>query len=147
MKYVDKVLDPGETILARGVLHWFIYVRPVLGLIVGTLMMLSGGSVAVVGLGILLIAIVMWLGALIDRSTTEIAVTNRRVIFKRGLIQRSTFEMNANRIESVTVDQPVLGRLFDFGTLIVRGTGTGIEPIKNIAEPLLLRRAVGQVVH
>jgi uncharacterized membrane protein YdbT with pleckstrin-like domain len=77
--------------------------------------------------------------------TTEIAVTSRRVIVKRGLIRRSTIEMNAGRIESVEVDQSIAGRLLDFGTVEVRGTGGGIEPIAKVAAPLLMREAVGRL--
>jgi uncharacterized membrane protein YdbT with pleckstrin-like domain len=85
----------------------------------------------------------VWLSCWIARLTTEIAVTDRRVIVKRGLIRRSTIEINANRIESVAAEQSIMGRLLNFGTLIVRGTGAGIEPIPKVAEPLALRAAIG----
>jgi len=143
MKYVDKVLEPGEQVLARGTLHWIIYVLPVIATTVGVLMLSSHDTAPIGGL-LLFIAIPLWLHSWIERATTEIAVTSKRVIFKRGLIWRSTIEMNANKVESVNVAQSILGRLLDFGTITVRGTGTGIEPIRNIADPLLLRRAVNQ---
>ena len=58
---------------------------------------------------------------------TEIAVTNRRVIYKRGLIRLQSNEMNMDKVESVQVNQSVLGRMFDFGTVKILGTGEGIR--------------------
>jgi uncharacterized membrane protein YdbT with pleckstrin-like domain len=71
-----------------------------------------------------------------------VAVTNHRLICKNGLIARHTVEMNLDKIESVDVDQTVLGRMFGFGTVTVRGVGTTIDPIRGIANPIGLRQAV-----
>ena len=76
------------------------------------------------------------------RLGTEIAVTDRRIILKRGLIQRHTIEINMDKVESVDVDQSILGRIFDYGTVTVHGTGTGIEPLRNVSAPIALRNAV-----
>jgi uncharacterized membrane protein YdbT with pleckstrin-like domain len=76
------------------------------------------------------------------RWTTEIAVTNRRIIYKRGFISRHTIEMNMDKIESVDVDQSIIGRLFDYGTITVHGTGTGIEPLYQIDSPIKFRNNV-----
>ena len=69
-------------------------------------------------------------------------VTDHRVIFKRGLLSRHTVEMNRTKIESVDVDQSLFGRLFGYGTIVVHGTGGGLEPLANIADPLLLRSRI-----
>ncbi len=82
------------------------------------------------------------LAALIRRQTTEIAVTNRRVIYKTGLISRRTVEMNMDKVESVDVRQGIFGRMLDFGTVLIRGTGAGLEPLSTIATPLALRNAI-----
>jgi uncharacterized membrane protein YdbT with pleckstrin-like domain len=79
------------------------------------------------------------LRAFIRRATTELAVTDQRVIYKAGLISRHTLEMNRAKVESVTVDQTLLGRLFGYGTIIVRGTGSTLEPIRDITDPLAFR--------
>jgi uncharacterized membrane protein YdbT with pleckstrin-like domain len=71
-----------------------------------------------------------------------VAVTDRRVIYKTGLIQRHTIEINIDKIESADVDQSILGRMFGFGSITIRGTGEGVEPLRNIAQPLQLRNAV-----
>ena len=77
--------------------------------------------------------------ALIRRACTELAVTDRRVIYKSGLLARHTLEMNRSKVESVDVDQSLLGRLLGFGTITVRGTGGSLEPIRLISDPLTFR--------
>jgi uncharacterized membrane protein YdbT with pleckstrin-like domain len=86
-----------------------------------------------------LLALSSGLRAFIRRVTTELAVTDQRVIYKAGLLSRHTLEMNRAKVESVTVDQTMLGRLFGYGTIIVRGTGSTLEPIRNISDPLTFR--------
>ena len=76
------------------------------------------------------------------RWTTEIAVTDRRVIYKRGFINRHTIEMNMDKVASVDVDQSVPGRLLNYGTVTVQGTGMSFEPLRRIKSPLSLRNAI-----
>jgi uncharacterized membrane protein YdbT with pleckstrin-like domain len=78
----------------------------------------------------------------IERATTELAVTNRRVIHKSGLIRRHTVEMSRPQVESVDVDQSMLGRMLNFGDITVRGTGTTFEPFRCVADPLRFRSAI-----
>jgi uncharacterized membrane protein YdbT with pleckstrin-like domain len=73
---------------------------------------------------------------------TEIAVTNRRVIYKKGFISRRTNEMNMNKVESVQVDQSILGRMLDYGTVTIFGTGEGFETLRTIAGPIELRNSI-----
>ena len=82
--------------------------------------------------------------AIVTRSlhSTEIAVTDRRIIFKRGLIRRHTVEMNMQKVESVDVDQTLMGRLFNYGNVTVRGTGSTFETLRMIDSPLKLRSTV-----
>jgi uncharacterized membrane protein YdbT with pleckstrin-like domain len=86
-----------------------------------------------------LLALSAGLRAFVRRATTEFAVTDYRVIYKTGLLGRHTLEMNRSKVESVDVDQSILGRLLGYGTIIVRGTGGSLEPIRHIAEPLQFR--------
>ena len=76
-------------------------------------------------------------------TSTEIIVTSRRVIYKTGFISRSTVEMNLDKVESVLVRQGLIGRMLDYGTVIIRGVGAGLEPVSNVAAPLSLHRHVG----
>ena len=90
----------------------------------------------VFGLG--LIFLVM---AYIKYKTTELAITSKRVIAKFGFISRRTVEININKVESVQVDQAILGRLFNYGTLVISGAGEPQAPIPGISEPMAFRRA------
>ena len=85
------------------------------------------------------LALASWARAAIRRATTELAITDRRVIYKSGLLSRHTLEMNRSKVESVDVDQSILGRVFSFGTIVVRGTGGSLEPIRLISDPLTFR--------
>jgi uncharacterized membrane protein YdbT with pleckstrin-like domain len=77
----------------------------------------------------------------IERSLSEFVITNRRVVIKTGFIARSTFEMNLSKIESVNVDQSVMARIFNYGSITVIGTGGTRETFHNIAKPLSFRKA------
>ena len=70
----------------------------------------------------------------------EFVITNNRVVVKTGIISRYTFEMNLNKIETVNVDQSIMGRIFGFGTIIIVGTGGTKESFPNIAKPLEFRK-------
>jgi uncharacterized membrane protein YdbT with pleckstrin-like domain len=152
MGYVDKNIAADENILYRAEIHWIVYKPAIALLILFTALFgaaaarpeLNKYSAMVGGIG-LLVALVAFIQAWIDRMTTEIAVTTRRVIVKVGLIRRTVMEMHANRIESLVVRQSVFGRILDYGTVIVKGTGAGIEPVQNVACPLKLRAAVADL--
>jgi uncharacterized membrane protein YdbT with pleckstrin-like domain len=77
---------------------------------------------------------------LVDRYTDEFAITDKRVIIKTGFMSRKTFEMNLNKIESVNVDQSILGRIFGFGTIRIVGAGGTKETFPGISNPLAFRK-------
>jgi uncharacterized membrane protein YdbT with pleckstrin-like domain len=149
MRYVRRVLQPGETIVYATQLHWLVYTRTILLLI--ACIVLAGAAVFTsdnqnislafgIASGIFaLLALSAGLRAFIRRATTELAVTDHRVIYKTGLLSRHTIEMNRDKVESVDVDQSLLGRIFGYGTVVVRGTGGSLEPIRNIGDPLTFR--------
>jgi len=89
-----------------------------------------------------LLGVVAFLGILVPIWTTEIGVTNQRFIFKRGLLWRSTQELQLRAIEEVNLEQGLLGRLFNFGRLELRGTGVDDVRLPALADPLGLRRAL-----
>jgi uncharacterized membrane protein YdbT with pleckstrin-like domain len=143
--YVDKVLEPGERISYRGKLSAIAYVPGLVVFIIGIVIAAVGVSlwfILYLGLLVALVGLVILIRLWILRATTEIAVTDRRVILKRGLISRRTLEMNLTRIESVDVRQGILGRLLNYGDVMIRGTGSGMEPIKMIDAPIEFRRRV-----
>ncbi|MEY2654479.1 MAG: hypothetical protein RLZZ524_1507 [Pseudomonadota bacterium] len=99
-----------------------------------------------IALGVLLLPVlglglIFLIKAWIRYRTTELAVTTRRVIVKTGLIRRSTVEININKVESIQVDQDILGRMFNHGTLIMAGAGSPQAPISGISDPMAFRRA------
>ena len=147
MKYVNRVLQPGETVIAATRLHWLIFLPAIILLLIALALIatsgLTSGDPALaleVAAGIFaLFAVASWVRNAIRRTTTELAVTDRRVIYKSGLLSRHTLEMNRSKVESIDVDQSVLGQLFGFGTIIVRGTGGSLEPIRRVSDPLAFR--------
>jgi uncharacterized membrane protein YdbT with pleckstrin-like domain len=149
MRYVTRVLQPGETVVYATKLHWFVYLRALLLLIIcvilaGAALFTADNQNLSLALGIAavmfaLLALSSGFRGFIRRATTELAVTDQRVIYKAGLLSRHTLEMNRAKVESVTVDQTMLGRIFGYGTIIVRGTGSTLEPIRNISDPLTFR--------
>lgn len=82
----------------------------------------------------------LFISPLIDRYTDEFAITNKRVIVKTGLISRKTLEMNHSKIESVNVEQSILGRILGYGTIRIVGTGGTKESFTNIKKPLTFRK-------
>lgn len=150
MSYIDRILQPNEEVLAVGHMHWIIYLRGAMMLVMSMALLFSAGSFT--GLGsfaaiasgciVGLFAVYDLVACAIEAWTTEIAVTNRRVIHKRGLIRRETGEMNMEKVESVVVDQSIPGRILNYGSIVVRGTGAGIEGLHHIGDPLTLRSAI-----
>lgn len=125
--YVESALTKGEQVVYQGkVSIWSLVPLLLLGLI----------FLAFYGLGLL-----FWAAAAIRYLTTELAITNKRVIAKFGLISRSTIEINLQKIESIQVNQGILGRIFNFGSIVVSGAGNPQAPIPGISSPLQFRRA------
>jgi uncharacterized membrane protein YdbT with pleckstrin-like domain len=148
MKYVEQVLQPDEKVIYATSLHWLVYLRAILLLLVaGASLIVSGMfpepgvklALTIVAALFGLIALISGLGAFIRRSTTELAVTDRRVIYKTGIFQRHSMEMNTSKVETVGVNQSILGRILGYGTVMVRGTGGSFEPIPFIGDPLTFR--------
>jgi uncharacterized membrane protein YdbT with pleckstrin-like domain len=149
MSYVKHVLQPDEQVVFVGKLHWIIYHRAIWWLIVGVIVLLledkywnEQPAIIVTAAVFGLLTLASFVHAWFVRWITEVAVTDRRVIYKRGFINRHTIEMNMDKVATVDVDQSVLGRLLDYGTVYVRGTGLGFEPLRGIAKPIELRNAI-----
>ncbi len=119
MGYVEQNLITGERVTYRAELHWVVFVS-------------------------LKALLTLFLLPVVERATSEFAVTTRRVIIKVGLISRRTVELNLEKIESIGVDQTILGRIFGYGTIVVNGTGGTHEPFRGIARPLEFRKAVNE---
>ncbi len=148
MGYVDDTLLDGERIIWRARLHWITLARAIIGAAIVVAFLgdwLERGFLTGLATLAIVIGLLLMLPPLINWLTTEIAVTSRRFVVKRGLVRRAVMEMNAGQLESVRVNQSVLGRLLGYGTVIVGGTGSGVDPIKNVDDPLTLRKAIGSI--
>lgn len=127
--YIEGSLLSDETILHQGRISlWSMFPLIFFGVIL---------TPVVIGLVLLVIAYIRY-------KTTELAITNKRVVVKTGLISRNIIEINIAKVESVEVAQSVLGRLFDFGSLSISGTGFNQAPIPNISDPMGFRKALTQ---
>lgn len=147
MSYLQKVLLPGETVVYETGLHWLVYGRTIL-LFVAALALAAGAAfvtpdkvnfLLIPAAVVALLGILAFIVAAVRRASTELGVTDQRVIFKTGIIARHTLEMNRSKVESVDVDQSVLGRIFGYGTVVLRGTGGSLEPMAAISNPLVFR--------
>lgn len=148
MSYVTKTLQPGETVIYQTRLHWIVYLPAVVVFVAGILgIFLShrvgdanfSHMISILGMAFMMFAVILAASVWIQFISTEMAITNRRVVAKIGFIWRRTIEMERQKVESVSVDQSILGRMLDYGTIIVRGTGSTLEPMANIDNPLEFR--------
>jgi len=147
MSYVESNLIEGEEVLHQARLHPILYAPSaffavVAFFMIGVGLVQASGGLIFSGVVVLALGAVFGLAAFIKMSTSEFVVTNRRVIIKVGWLRRSSFELLLPKVESIAVDQSILGRIFGFGSIGVRGTGGSREWFPNIYAPLELRRSV-----
>jgi len=147
MAYYKKVLQPDETVKYVGKLHWVVYRHAiVLAILAAVPAIVTSGQPQQLGsilmTVLLVLAAVSFFSSWFIRVTTEIVVTNMRIIHKVGWISRRTQEMNITKVETVDVNQGVMGRMLGFGEVLIKGIGGSWEPLRWIASPLNLRNAV-----
>lgn len=140
MNYIDKILLSDEKLIYRSHPHWIIFFRPVISLLLA-ICAFYWGLILIADLAGL-ITLLGCLSALIVYYTSEFGITNQRVIIKLGFLRRYSFENALNRIEAVEVEQSILGRLLDYGTIRIRGVGGSAELFPAVPNPLLFRHKV-----
>lgn len=143
MSYMDKNLMKGETVVYRGKLTWLVYSLPIFLAVLGLFIMLASPGA---GLVFLAFAGLVGLFVYISASNAEFVVTNKRVLLKVGWLNRRSVELLLTKIESITVEQSLRGKLFGFGTIVVSGTGGSQEPFKRIADPFEFRKQVQEQI-
>jgi uncharacterized membrane protein YdbT with pleckstrin-like domain len=150
-RYIDEILQPGEKVLYSTNAHWMFYLPAIAAWIVALVLVILSRATTAEGIVLLCLsaAAVVALAALywtakawFHRWTTETDVTNLRVVHKTGFIKRRTFEMSLDKVESVDVNQSILGRIMNYGDVTVRGVGEGAETIRTIAAPLEFRNYI-----
>ncbi|HTK92755.1 MAG TPA: PH domain-containing protein [Verrucomicrobiae bacterium] len=151
MGYVERHLLAGEHVLYKTRLHWILFLRPALLMLIGIALgvacyqkvpqppwlWLIGPAIVLVGVGF---GLVHW----VELMTSEFAVTSSRVIFKVGLIARYTTELLLAKVESIGVQQGLLGRLVNYGDITVIGTGGTREVFRRVRDPVGFRNHVQQ---
>lgn len=149
MGYIEQNLMPNEQVIYRAQLHWAMFLAPVLVMFIGViffLILVAGrivfGTFILIAILPFLLGLVSFLVAISSYLTTEFALTDKRVIAKTGVLQRRSLELLLPKVESIGITQPLVGRLLDYGTIVVTGTGGTKELFKNVASPLELRKKV-----
>ena len=130
MKFIKSTLPDNETIKMEIAFHW-------------THSLIAW--LALFFLGWLIVGIFIFISMYIEKWTTERALTNKRLVIKRGLISRQTEEMSFNRIEEVNLNESILQRLLGSGNIRVTGTGSGEVVMKNIDDPLAVQKKLNEV--
>ena len=150
-RYIDDILQPGEKLLYSTNLHWIFYLPGLVGWVVAIALLIGSQTVPSGNLVLLclilsaaaeLIAFYLSFRAWFKRWTTETDVTSLRVVHKEGFIKRRTFEISIDKVESVDVNQSILGRILNYGDVTIRGVGEGVEKIRTIAAPLAFRNFI-----
>lgn len=145
-RYARSTLAPNETPCYKSSLHWFIFVRFALAGVVLFIVAAVPFAIAVqaltgsqLGWFVLPLPTFLLVPPAVALASSEIVITNRRVLIKTGIIRRQTAEMFISKVESIGVEQGFLGRMFDFGQVRIRGTGGFEEAFDSIARPLQFR--------
>jgi uncharacterized membrane protein YdbT with pleckstrin-like domain len=160
MGYVEKYLLSGETVAYRTRPHWIVSAKPLAGVLLLLAAALAGLALVgaklrpdettrvytYIGLVGLLLALIAYVVPLIKRRSVECIVTNQRIIIKTGILRHKTTEMFLNRVESVSVDQSVWGRMLNYGNLTLHGAGGTPEPFNRIAKAREFQREVQEQI-
>ena len=144
MSYLQQSLAPGETIVAMFKLHWFMWIRfwmvIVLGIIAVIALSIAQISWAALAVGVLALIVAghqwLWLRAI------EQGVTNRRVVRKTGIVSRTTTELRLASIETVDLHQSFWGRIFGYGNVEITGRGETAMVLDRIAHPVEVKRDI-----
>ena len=170
MLYVEQSLGKDEELIHIGYFHWMYTVQAFMSIfwgILGAILVLIGSIAMYTQLGtfppdipfvlgvqhlhpglrafafiVFVLGLLSFARMMVIKATTEIAITNKRLIYKKGLIARTVGEMSIDRIEGVNVLQSILGRIFGYGRILVRGMGIGEVVMPPLADPIAFRKAI-----
>jgi len=149
MSYVEKNLIPGENLVFRTGIHWSVLFSPFTAAIpiaAGGVACLFYKDWAIAGAILLAVAVIIASYSMAKRNATEMAVTNRRVIIKIGMVSRRSREIMLPKVESIGIDETAMGRMLGYGTVVIHGTGGTPEPFDRIAHPSEFRRHVQEQI-
>ena len=150
-RYIDAILQPGEKVLYSTNAHWMFHLPGIGAWIAAIILFVLSRATTIDSVTLLclaasavvaVVALYWTVKAWFHRWTTETDVTNMRVVHKTGFIKRRTFEMALDKVESVDVNQSILGRILNYGDVTINGVGEGRETISTIASPLEFRNHI-----
>jgi uncharacterized membrane protein YdbT with pleckstrin-like domain len=136
-RYVDHAISGNETVVTNAKLHWAMFIAPAFWLALG---FVTFGLTLLIGIPMLISRILTYYG-------TELALTSKRVIAKTGVIRRDVVDVSLTKVEGITYQQGIIGRLFGYGSVFVRGTGLGHVPVKFISYPEMFKSDVDRLLH
>ena len=139
MGYIESNLLPDENIAYKARLHGIVFWKPLALVFFGVIFLVLQ---PLIGLGIIAFGLLALVAPVIKYFTSEFGVTDKRVIIKIGLIRRRTLELLLRHVEAILVDQSVTGRVLNYGSVTLTGTGGVKETFRNISKPLEFRRRV-----
>ena len=139
MGYIDSNLLPEEEVVHRTRLHWLVFWKAAVVAVVGIVLLAVEPTVGTV---VLVVGVLMLLPAWVAYRSSEFGVTTKRVIIKVGFVQRQTLELLLRQVEAISVDQSIMGRIFNYGSVTLSGTGGVRGKFHNIAKPLDFRRKI-----
>jgi uncharacterized membrane protein YdbT with pleckstrin-like domain len=148
MTFIEKNLANNERIVYRAKLHWWIYGPSIILLILGVVVFALGERsevVKIIGGLLVLISLFAFVSAYTRASASEFAITNRRIMMKTGITKRRLIELQLNRSEGLVIDQGIIGRIFNYGTIVIR-TGTLEESFSPVADPYEFKRQINNAI-
>lgn len=146
MSYIQKNLQVGEEIKYKADIHWYIFVYPLVLLLLGTFFSLAQTSfLYYIGLILLLLGLIQLVKRVFLKIGAEYVVTNKKIVLKSGLFGRDALELTLNKCEGLRITQNVLGRMLGFGTIVVT-TGGAVNTFKFIAEPMKFRNEINALL-
>lgn len=146
MSFIDTNLLSGEEVFFRTKLHWIIFSTPILWLLAAVIFYIYQPGNVIICLLPLLFGIGSTISTLVTYLTSEYGITNKRVLMKYGFIQIRSVDMFINKIESIIVNQSILGRILGFGSIVVCGVGGTKDPFFGIDQPLQFRKLVQEQI-
>lgn len=161
MSYVEDNRLPEEKVLFTGKISSAIFLRSLFALIFALLFLVvltqiqkstnpTKGYIALLTFATIIIFLILasylMIKAIITISASEFAVTDKRIMVKTGFLSRNTKEILLSKVESISIDQNVLGRMLNFGTIIITGTGETSQRVRAISDPILIRKKLNQVL-
>jgi uncharacterized membrane protein YdbT with pleckstrin-like domain len=139
MGYIESNLLSDEQVVYAARLHWIIFLKPFALVFLGMIFLIIQ---PIIGAVVIIIGLAAALPPAVDYFSSEFGVTNKRVIIKVGFIRRRTLELLLRHVEAISVDQSVTGRMLDYGSLTLTGTGGVKESFNSVRSPLEFRRRI-----